>query len=180
MSLKQQGFTIWLTGLPSSGKTTLARALAQRLDEQNIAVQLLDSDKLRRQLTPDPTYSPAERDWFYNTIGWLASLLTRNGVNVLIAATAPRRIHRQAARQRIDRFAEIYVACPPDVCRERDPKGLWERADKGEITNLPGAGTPYEIPESAEVTVHTDQLSIEEGVEHIFCKLNKQDFLIPA
>lgn len=180
MSLKQQGFTIWLTGLPSSGKTTLARALAQRLDEQNIAVQLLDSDKLRRQLTPDPTYSPAERDWFYNTIGWLASLLTRNGVNVLIAATAPRRIHRQAARQRIDRFAEIYVACPPDVCRERDPKGLWERADKGEITNLPGAGTPYEIPESAEVTVHTDQLSIEEEVEHIFCKLNKQDFLIPA
>lgn len=177
MPPEKQGFAIWFTGLPSSGKSTLAVGLARRLEQQNFNVQILESDQLRRQLTPNPTYSPAERDWFYDTIGWLAGLLTSNGVNVLIAATAPRRIHRQAARKRVDRFAEIYVASPPDVCRERDPKGLWARADRGEITNLPGAGTPYEIPESAEITVHTDQLSIEEGVEHIMCQLNKQGFL---
>jgi adenylylsulfate kinase len=180
MSAKKQGFAIWLTGLPASGKTTLARGLAQQLQEQNIAIQMLDSDELRRQLTPDPTYSPAERDWFYDTIGWLAELLTGNGVNVLIAATAPRRTYRQAARQRIGRFAEVYVACSPAVCRKRDPKGLWTQADRGEITNLPGADAPYEQPESAEVTVNTDKLPVKEGVNQIMRQLNELHFFVES
>lgn len=177
MSTVKQGFAIWLTGLPASGKTTLAYALAQRLEEKNVPVQILDSDELRYQLTPNPAYSPAGRDWFYDTIGWLAELLTRNGVNVLIAATTPRGIYRQAARQRINNFAEVYVACAPDVCRVRDPKGLWAQADKGEITNFPGAGASYESPESAEVTVYTDKLSIEDGVNIIIRQLKPWFFV---
>lgn len=171
MKSKRQGFAIWLTGLPASGKTTLARALARRLEEQNIAVQILDSDELRSRLIPNPTFSSAERDWFYDTIGWLTELLTRHGINVLIAATAPLRVYRQAARQRIARFAEVYVVCAPEVCRARDPKGLWAQADGGEITNLPGAGAIYEPPESAEVTVHTDELSVNEGVSQVLSQL---------
>jgi len=169
------GFAIWLTGLPSSGKTTLAHALSRLLAEREIAVQILDSDDLRRRLTPKPTYLPEERDWFYNVIAFLAELLTANGVNVLVAATASKRAYRQAARERIARFAEVYVDCPPEVCRARDPKGLWGRADRGEITGLPGAGASYEPPEMPEVRVDTARYPVEESARQVLRQLTKQE-----
>jgi adenylylsulfate kinase len=172
----QGGFAIWLTGLPSSGKTTLAYALSQLLLEKDETVQVLDSDELRHRLTPYPTYSPEERDWFYDIISFLAELLTNNGVNVLIAATASRQAYREAARARIRRFAEVYVDCPATVCRARDPKGLWQRVDKGEIRDLPGADTAYEPPESPETRVNTAHLSVEEAAYHILHQLESQDF----
>jgi adenylylsulfate kinase len=174
----QPGFAIWLTGLPSSGKTTLAHALGHLLIERGIAVQVLDSDDLRQKLTPNPTYSSEERDWFYDVVTFLAGLLTDNGINVLIAATASRRAYRQAARDRITRFAEVYVDCSPEVCRARDPKGLWKRADKGEIRTLPGAGEPYEPPQSPEVHVDTTRLSVEEAARHIVAQLDAQGFFV--
>jgi len=97
----QPGFVLWLTGLPSSGKSSLAGELVRLLAERGVAVQVLDSDELRQVLTPEPTYSPRERDWFYDTLGYIAALLARNGVNVVVAATGPLRQHRQAARQLI-------------------------------------------------------------------------------
>jgi adenylylsulfate kinase len=176
-AIVRQGFAIWLTGLPSSGKTTLAHALRCLLHERGIAVQILDSDDLRRRLTPRPTYSPEERDWFYEIITFLAELLTANGVNVLIAATAPRQAYRQTAREQIARFAEAYVECPPRVCRARDPKGLWERANRGEITNLPGAGAAYEAPDAPEVRVDTACQSTEAAAHHILKYLDDRGFL---
>jgi adenylylsulfate kinase len=175
-SAVRPGFAIWLTGLPSSGKTTLAHALSRLLAGQGIATQVLDSDELRRKLTPRPIYSPEERDWFYNAIAVLAELLTANGVSVLIAATASRRAYRQAARERIARFAEVYVECPPKVCRVRDPKGLWERADRGEIAALPGAGAPYEAPDAPEVRVDTARHTAEEAAHSIHSQLDAQGF----
>ena len=175
-ALVQPGFAIWLTGLPSSGKTTLGYALSRLLAERSVGVQLLDSDDLRRRLTPNPTYSDEERNWFYDMVTFLAGLLTDNGVNVLIAATAPRQAYREAARARIARFAEVYVHCPPEECRARDPKGLWERADKGEIATLPGAGMPYEPPEYPEVRVDTAHLSIEEAARRILGRLDERAF----
>ena len=172
------GFAIWLTGLPASGKSTLARTLAQLLRERGIAVQILDSDELRQRLTPEPSYSSGERDWFYDTITFLAELLTGNGVNVLIAATACQRAYRRAARERIDRFAEVYLACPPEVCRARDGKGLWERADQGEIATLPGAGTPYEVPDAPEVEVDTARHSAEEAARQILRGLRDRGVLM--
>jgi adenylylsulfate kinase len=174
MLKKFPGFTIWLTGLPSSGKTTLANALSLLLSERGISVQILDSDNLRRRLTPHPTYSYEERDWFYDMVIFLTELLTENAVNVLIAATAPRRAYRDEARKRIKRFAEVYVDCPTEECRKRDSKGLWERADKGEIAGLPGAGVPYEPPGSPEVKVNTAQLTIEEAAHHMMNEFEKQ------
>lgn len=171
------GFVVWLTGLPASGKSTLARLLQQQLNNQNIPTQLLDSDELRRQLTPQPTYSPAERDWFYDTIVFLAELLARNGVNVLIAATGPLRQHRQAARLRLPRFAEVLVDCPQEVCQARDPKGLWRRASQGEIVSLPGAGVDYEPPTAPEIVVMTAEQSPDESVKQILRRLATLGFL---
>jgi adenylylsulfate kinase len=170
---RRPGFALWLTGLPSSGKTTLARALSRLFHERGISVQILDSDELRRRLTPEPTYSLEERDWFYDIITFLAELLTANGVHVLIAATAPRRAYRQAAREGIERFVEVYVECPPEVCRARDPKGLWERADRGEIATLPGVGTPYEAPDAPEVRVDTARFSAEEAAHCVQRQLDR-------
>lgn len=174
MLKKVPGFAIWLTGLPSSGKTTLANALSLLLSERGISVQILDSDDLRRRLTPHPIYSHEERDWFYDMVVFLAELLTENGVDVLISATAPRRAYRNQARSRIKRFAEVYVDCPEEICRKRDLKGLWDQADKGEINGLPGAGVPYESPDSPEVKVNTAQLSIEEAAHHSLNELETQ------
>jgi adenylylsulfate kinase len=109
-------------------------------------------------------------------IVFLAELLTRNGVNVLIAATAPRRAYREAAHQRLACFAEVYVACSAEVCRARDPKGLWHRADKGEITTLPGQGMVYEPPEAPQVQVDTTHLSVEATVDYILGQFQQQEF----
>ena len=168
------GFAIWFTGLPSSGKTTLAHALSGLLRERGLAVQVLDSDELRRRLTPNPVYSEDERDWFYDTVVFLAELLTANGVNVVIAATASRRVYRQRARDRIACFAEVYVVCSPEVCRARDPKGLWERADRGEITNLPGGGASYEAPHAPEAVVDTDRHSPQAAAQRVMGQLDER------
>lgn len=165
------GFAVWLTGLPSSGKTTLALTLRHRLAARGVPAQILDSDDLRRTLTPDPTYTPEERDWFYAVVVWLAGLLTDNGVNVLIAATAPRRLYREAARGRMSRYAEVYVDCAAELCRARDPKGLWRRSEAGEIEALPGAGAEYEPPQAPEVHVNTAELSIDEAAGRILTAL---------
>lgn len=173
----RQGFAIYLTGLPSSGKTTLAHALREMLSQRGISVQVLDSDEMRRILTPNPTYSSPEREWFYEVLAFIASLLVNNGVNVIIAATAPLQAHRQAARSRIHRFAEVYLHCPPEVCRARDPKGLWKRADAGEIRTLPGAGVPYEPPESPEMRVDTEHLSAQKAASLVIGPLKDKGFI---
>jgi len=171
------GFAIYLTGLPSAGKTTLAHALREMLSQREISVELLDSDQMRQILTPNPTYSAPERDWFYQLLAFIAGLLTNNGVNVIIAATAPLQRHRQAARARIQRFAEVYVRCPPEMCRARDPKGLWERAYAGEITTLPGVGVPYEPPEAPEIIVDTGCLSTLEAARLVIDQLKKEGII---
>ena len=105
---------------------------------------------------------------------FLTELLTANGVNVLISATAPRRASRDEARTKIKSFVEVYVDCPEEECRKRDPKGLWEEADKGLITGLPGVGVAYEPNDSPELAVNTAESSIEEGALHILHHLEKQ------
>ena len=151
------GFAIWFTGLPAAGKTTLAQTVQRQLAACGLSTILLDSDELRAILTPEPTYSDGERDWFYSALAGLAALLTRNGVNVLIAATAHRRAYRDAARAQIERFAEVYVACPAEVCQQRDPKGIYARAEKGQAARVPGLGRTFEPPLRAELTIDTAQ-----------------------
>jgi adenylylsulfate kinase len=170
------GFAIWFTGLPSSGKSSAAREVGHLLLARHVPVQLLDSDALRRKLTPQPRYTSSERDGFYKVVVFLAGFLTDHGLNVLIAATGSRQAYRQAAQDRMPRFAEVYVHCPPAVCRERDPKGLWARAERGQIDNLPGANAPYEEPTDPEVRVDTASLSPEAAARRILAELDGQQF----
>jgi len=179
MAPKKNGFAVWLTGLPSSGKSVVAVELQRLLEERGAAVQILDSDELREHLTPHPTYTAEERKWFYDMIVFLAKILTGKGVNVLIAATGSLRDYRAGARSQIGRFAEVHIDCPEEVCRRRDPKGLWQKAERGEIDGLPGAGSPYEKPLAPELRIDSSTMSIKAAAERIFRKLCNNGFLDP-
>ncbi|MDQ7030947.1 MAG: adenylyl-sulfate kinase [Ardenticatenia bacterium] len=159
------GWVVWITGLPASGKTSLALSLRRRLNELGVSVAVLDSDELRPIFTPNPTFTHEERDRFYAALVELAHLLARYGVNVIVAATANRVAYRRMARRTLPLFAEVWTRCPPDVCRRRDQKGLYTAAERGDITTLPGVGAPYEVPEAADVVVDTARLSPEEAAD---------------
>lgn len=139
-------WAVWLTGPPASGKTTIARAILDRLAGAGVAAVWLESDALRRILTPQADYSPSERDFFYAWVAGLAALLAGQGFNVLVDATAPRRAHRQQLRDRVPGLLEVLVEAPRDVREARDPKGLYRRARAGSAPHLPGATEPYEPP----------------------------------
>jgi adenylylsulfate kinase len=171
------GFAVWLTGLPASGKSTLAEGLASELHERGMRVQILDSDKLRSVLTPEPTYSPEERSWFYQVVAFIAHLLTQNSVNVVIAATADRRRYRDHARQLMERFAEIFVKCSLATCMTRDEKGIYEKALAGQAATVPGLQVPYEPPLDPAAVVDTEETSPQEGVQQIVTALERLSFL---
>jgi adenylyl-sulfate kinase len=146
-------WAIWLTGPPASGKSTVARALSEALRRRNVFPAVLESDALRAILTPDATYEPAERDRFYREVADLAGLLVRQGVPVIVDATAPRRAHRDRLREAVRDFLEVLVATPREICERRDPRGLYARARGGHAPHLPGATEAYEAPEKPDVVV---------------------------
>ena len=166
----EQGFGIWITGLPSSGKSSVTRELVKKLEAQGTRVVVLESDEMRKILTPEPTYSPEEGDWFYCTLALLGALLPRSGVNVVFDATANKRAYRDHARALIQRFIEVYVDCPIEICRKRDPKGIYARASSGRATGVPGVQASYEPPLRPELTVD-GQASPETGAKAIVNKL---------
>lgn len=174
----QEGFAIWLTGLPASGKSTLAVHLADTLQQRELPVQILDSDELRQILTPQATYSLEEREWFYNTLVYIGTLLTRHAVNVIIAATAHRRAHRDKARSAFQRFVEVYVRCPLEVCIKRDRKGIYKMAQTGKASTVPGVQVFYEAHESPEITVDTEEKSASECVQYIMNYLENEILLV--
>ncbi len=156
-----------MTGLPGSGKSTIAQALVDELTKRGIHAQIVSSDMLRKVVTPTPKYTEEERDMVYGAIVFVAGLLTRNGVNVVIDATANRRRYRDQARREIARFMEAYVRCPLEVCVRREaergksfyaPRGIYKKAVKGESATVPGVGVPYEEPLKPEVVVDSDRL----------------------
>jgi len=163
------GAVVWLTGLPSSGKSTLARRLLLRLRAEGRPAAVLDGDEVREALVPRPAYAPAERDAFYGTLGRLAALLARQDLTVIVAATANRRAYRDEARALAPRFVEVYLDVPAEVCRERDAKGLYARAARGAAPDLPGAGAGYEPSAAPEVIAHggEDAAALESIVRRI-------------
>jgi adenylylsulfate kinase len=146
------GAVVWFTGLPSSGKSLLARRVLARLDSERRPCCLLDGDRVREILSPKPGYSPAERANFYLTLGRLAAELATQGLVVLVAATAHRRIYRDQVRALVPQFIEVWLHASLEECRRRDAKGLYEHFASGAVHELPGEDVSYEAPPTPEVT----------------------------
>lgn len=177
MSRRVEGWALWLTGLPSSGKSTIARLLAEKLCSLGVQVQILESDELRKILTPKPSYTEGERDIFYRVLAYIGSLLASNGVNVVFDATAHKRRYREEARKMIPRFMEVYLECPLEVCIRRDPKGLYRKALEGKVKTLPGLQIPYEEPANPDLKIDTASNPPEVCVEQIVEAMRRKGFL---
>ncbi|MEY3297249.1 MAG: putative adenylyl-sulfate kinase [Cyanobacteriota bacterium] len=175
--MKQRGVTIWFTGLSGSGKSTIAHALEAELRRQGYGLEILDGDIVRTNLTKGLGFSREDRDENIRRIGFVAHLLTRNGVIVLVSAISPYREIRDEVRERIDDFVEVYVDAPLEVCEGRDVKGLYKRARAGEIKQFTGIDDPYEAPLNPEVHCHTDQETVEDSVAKVMAKLTDLGYL---
>ena len=168
---EQRGFTAWFTGLPCSGKTTIADEVARILMDRGYRVERLDGDIVRKGLTSDLGFSKEDRDENIKRVTFVAKLLTRNGVAVLATFVSPYREKRQKTREEITEFVEIYTRCPVEVCMERDIKGMYMKALAGEITNFTGVNDPYEEPEDPELILDTDKETVGESVQKVLDKL---------
>lgn len=177
MNRDERGFTLWFTGLPCSGKSTLADAVAERLREEGLKVERLDADIIRKHLWRELGYSKEDRDENIRRVTYLAKLLTRNGVAVLTAFVSPYRELRAYAREEIGNFVEVYVKCSVEVCMERDVKGMYKKALAGEIKEFTGVSDPYEEPLDPELVVDTEKETLQESVDKILSGIKSLGYL---
>ncbi len=176
----EKGFTLWFTGLSGAGKTTISGIVETHLRDRGSRVELLDGDIVRENLSKGLGFSKEDRDTNIRRIAFVADLLSRNGVPVITAAISPYREIRDEARELMgDRFIEVFVKASVEVCAERDVKGLYEKAFKGEIKEFTGVSDPYEPPLNPELTLDTEHDSAEEDAAKVIAMLEERQ-LIPA
>jgi len=174
------GLTLWFTGLSGAGKSTLAEAVRDALVARGRRVEILDGDEIRTNLSKGLGFSKEDRDTNIRRIGYVARLLSRNGVVAITAAISPySEIRDEVRRVHEARFVEIFVDCSIDELVKRDKKGLYAKALRGEIKNFTGVSDPYEAPASPDIHVHTDRERVEESLERIVAWLEQQR-LIPS
>ncbi|MEH2234841.1 adenylyl-sulfate kinase [Nostoc sp.] len=170
---EQRGVTIWLTGLSGAGKTTICQFLETELRSQGYKIEVLDGDVVRQNLSQGLTFSKQDRDENIRRIGFVAHLLTRNNVIVLVSVISPYRAIRQEVKERIGDFIEVYVNAPLEVCEQRDVKGLYKKARAGEIKNFTGIDDLYEVPLKPDVECKTNEETIAQSANKILNKLKK-------
>ncbi len=174
---EQKGFTVWFTGLSGAGKSTLAEALFHELRRRDMKVELLDGDVVRTNLSRGLGFSKEDRDTNILRIGFVANLLTRNGVACIVSAISPYRDARNECRAQIKDFVEVFVHATVEECAKRDVKGLYAKALSGEITGFTGVSDPYEPPQSPEIYVDTMTQEPDESVQMILNELSEIGYI---
>ncbi len=174
-----QGFTLWLTGLSGAGKTTIAVELERELQARGVLVERLDGDTVRQGLTRDLGFSKADRDKNIERVTFVAKLLSRNRVGVIASFISPYREARDNARSETTNFIEVHVATPIETCAARDVKGLYAKAFAGELKDFTGVDDPYEAPLNPEITLHTENETLQESVQTVLDYLEAHN-LIPV
>ncbi len=162
-----QGFVIWLTGLSQSGKTTVSLGLEKLLKEAGIKTERLDGDVVRQSLCKDLGFTSQDRNKNIERVTYVAKLLSRNKIAVLVAFISPYRLHRLNARQELTNFIEVYVNCPLETCEARDKKGLYHKARRREIDNFTGISDAYEVPDNPDIEIRTDKMEPDDCVKVI-------------
>src|SRR5687768_16091062 len=175
-----KGFALWFTGMSGAGKSTISQIIYERLKAEGMKVELLDGDVVRTNLSKGLGFSREDRDTNIRRIGFVAKLLSRNDVAVIVAAISPYRAIRDEVRAEIGRFVEVFVRCPVEELIRRDVKGLYERALRGEVAQFTGVSDPYEEPLSPDVVVDTDQETVEQSVGKIVAALERLGHLPAA
>jgi adenylylsulfate kinase len=168
---------IWLTGIPGSGKTTLALELKKFYDQKGLPIDILDGDEIRKTLSKDLGFSPEDRKEHNRRVIFVAKILAKNGVTTIIPLISPYRETREFARKEIPNFIEVWVKASVDECKKRDPKGLYKKAMAGEIKNLTGLNAPYEEPQNAELVLDTEKHTVEESAELVISTVKKLGYL---
>lgn len=174
---KHQGVTIWFTGLPCCGKTTIADQIGDILKTKGFLIERLDGDLVRQNFSSDLGFSKKDRDENIRRAIFLADMLTRNNVVVLASFVSPYKKQRRKARKEIKHFVEVYVRCPVKICMKRDVKGMYRKALEGKIKHFTGVDDPYEEPENPELIVDTDIESVEESVGKVLQKIEELGYL---
>ncbi|HUJ78448.1 MAG TPA: adenylyl-sulfate kinase [Thermoplasmata archaeon] len=177
---EEPGFVAWIEGLPCAGKTTLSRAVAERLRAAGRKVEILDGDEVRHMFSPELGFSRKDREFHARRVSYVARMLARNGVAVLVAMITPYETSRQAARATVgDRFDEIWLRCPIEVCRRRDSKGLYRTSVPGGAVKVTGVDDPFEEPLNPDLTVDTSAEPAEQSTERILRHLAERKLLPP-
>lgn len=177
MSWQSEGFVIWFTGLPGSGKSTIANVLLQEFTKNGLRVELLDGDEIRKNVSPEVSFSREDRELHARRVAYISKLLSRNGVATVVSLISPFRASRDYARSIIPRFVEVWVDCSLENCKQRDPKGLYKKAATGEIHNLTGVQDPYEPPINPEILLNTDYEQLDKCKSRIIEYLLKKSYI---
>lgn len=176
--VSDKGFVIWLTGLPGSGKTTIARNLSPKLKAVGLKVELFDGDEVRKQLSPDLGFTKKDREIHAKRVVYLSKILARNGIISIVSLISPYREFREFARTEIgsDNFMEVYVKASLETCIKRDPKGLYKKALNGEITDLTGLQDVYEEPLNPQIIVETEKEQVDDSSSKILKTIHSKGY----
>jgi len=175
--MKKYGFILWLTGLSGAGKTTLTQGLECELRKRGCLIEILDGDVVRTNLSHGLGYSQEDRNTNIRRIGFVANLLSRNGIGVIVAAISPYREVRDELRETTNNFIEVYVNAPLAVCEMRDVKGLYAKARSGEIKGLTGIDDPYEEPINPDIVCYSSQETIVESITKVTTFLEQENYI---